>query len=400
MTDTSNQNPVQPQSDNPFFRPAANDPAQVITPDPMMPAQSSPPASTVPDPLASLQNTNPAMDTTVPSTPPIDNSSLPSMPAMQDVTASPINAPAPMVDPVGLNTQTNEVPEPKVLEPMSPTGLDNSLNASIPSGAPVSETQAAPVSEDMNSVSTMPAASSSSVEETLPGAAPVMPPVESPNLSAVNVEQAPAESAPVVSSMPSLSGTIDAPLETPKETLPDLNTLSTSLPDLNAEVKPLESNVSNTGPVIDSSNLVQPVAPEAPGMEPVSLGTDLNLPVAEPVATSQPEITADPAPAQTEAVPMAGPITEASPTLPPLEPLVQSETQDNAMNVETQVVTPLAQEVTPTVANETPQNTNEPTPTAEAAPAAGKMKNLVLLLGVLVVGIMALVLGIIVASTQ
>lgn len=409
MTDTSNQNPVQSPSDNPFFRPVSNDPASVAAvpaPDPGMTPQSPPtPTATIVDPITTALPTDQPVtsDPSLPSSA-SDNTTMPVstevMPATTNTepvlpelnnNMNPVQTEMPAVDtmpstPVMDNNVSGAAPlESAMLEPMSTTSVASAVPA---------------MTDSMNSVTTMPTDSSLSEvvnTDSLPGSAPVMPPQVSPDLGATASAspELPPTSTPIEPALDS----VDKAVETSKETLPDLNNLSSQMPDLATEAKALEpvaaSESSPAGPMIDTSAMNMPATDSLPSMDALATGSSQS--VQSPVLEPQPEVVTSSNNVQSEPAPMES--VSAAPTLPPLEPVAQPDPVN--MAVETPVVAPIAQEVPPVATAEAQEVKPEAAPATETASTpAGKMKNLVLLLGVLVVGIMALVLGIIVASTQ
>ena len=390
MTDTSNQNPVQPQSDNPFFRPVANDPAPTpaaAIPDPVLTPQSPPaPVSTITDPLI----TTPSSATPVAADPTLTSAATDSF-----ATSTGSNVMSSSMDAVSTGAALpEEKPSLNPVEPELPSHdatlvspvMDN-LVSSAPVAAPTE-----PAIPDMASM--MPTENSTpdaATTDSLPGLAPVMPPQVNTDLGVPNTVS--TESPATLNSLESTLSSVDNLMEQPKESLPELNS---TLPDLPKDDKPMDlTNDTNlVAPIMEGASVNQPVTDTLPSIN--ALAADVTQPVVEsPVLEPQSEAVTTPPIMQPEAASIepATPL-EAAPTLPPLEPVAQPE-------VETPVVAPIAQEVPPIASPEVEENKPEVTPTPETAPApAGKMKNLVLLLGVLVVGIMALVLGIIVASTQ
>jgi len=264
--------------------------------------------------------------------------------------------------------------------PVSPA-MDN-----LVSSAPVAASTGPAIPDMASMMPTENSTADAATTDSLPGSAPVMPPQVNTDLGVPNTVS--TESPVTLNSLESTLSSVDNLMEQPKESLPELNS---TLPDLPKDV----TNDSNlVAPMMEGSSVNQPVTDTLPRIN--ALDADVTQPVVEsPVLETQPEAVTTPPIMQPEAATIepATPL-EAAPTLPPLEPVVQPE-------VETPVVAPIAQEVPPIASPEVQESKPEATPTQETTPApAGKMKNLVLLLGVLVVGIMALVLGIIVASTQ
>lgn len=423
MTDTSNQNPVQSPSDNPFFRPVSNDPASVAAvpaPDPGITPQSPPaPTATIVDPMTTTQPS--VMTTDTPLTSSVtDNTTMPVstevMPATTNTepvlpelnnNMNPVQTEMPAVDTMpSTSVMDNNVSgaaplESAMLEPMSSTSAASAEPAiTEPMGSTSVASTVPAMTDSMSSVTTMPTDSSVSEvvnTDSLPGSAPVMPPQVTPDLGAT--ASASPELPPTLTPIEPALDSVDKAVETSKETLPDLNNLSSQMPDLATEAKPLETVAANdpspVSPMIDTSAMNMPATDSLPSMDALATGTGQS--VQSPALEPQPEVVTSSNNAQPELAPMES--VSAAPTLPPLEPVAQPDPVNMAM--ETPVVAPIAQEVPPVATAEAQEVKPEAAPATETAPApVGKMKNLVLLLGVLVVGIMALVLGIIVASTQ
>jgi hypothetical protein len=179
--------------------------------------------------------------------------------------------------------------------------------------------------------------------------------------------------------------------------------------------KPLVSEQANPTTELTPTPLAATIAPEA----------QVNVePIMAPLASSISETPSTPGPIQIESqvqnpaasiMPQSAdsnvsPVVGSTVTLEqPLPSPTETPAAVTSPEIPQMPVAPIAESLAPVVPESLPPimdtaNTTQEKPAAStpttATPADGKMKNLLLLLGLLVVGIIALVLGIIVASSQ